>query len=149
MRKAMRRRKLWKMDLVLVGLVAAIGGAALYASTAVSQPPPLASEEMLRLVLPLDESGRRPGVLAWARIDGLSVRDGMLIGVAQSLALVPGVSRSGATMTAGLLLGLLAAGETRERILQAYPYLEPEDIDAVLAYAAWRLGEREESLVLG
>jgi uncharacterized protein (DUF433 family) len=34
------------------------------------------------------------------------------------------------------LLGLLAAGETREAILQAYPYLEPEDIDAALQYAA-------------
>lgn len=34
------------------------------------------------------------------------------------------------------LLGLLAAGETREGILQAYPYLEPEDIQEVLRYAA-------------
>jgi uncharacterized protein (DUF433 family) len=34
------------------------------------------------------------------------------------------------------LLGLLAAGETRERILAAYPYLEPEDIDEALRYAA-------------
>jgi uncharacterized protein (DUF433 family) len=34
------------------------------------------------------------------------------------------------------LLGLLAAGETRESILQTYPYLEPEDIDAALQYAA-------------
>jgi len=34
------------------------------------------------------------------------------------------------------LLGLLAAGETREHILQAYPYLEPEDIDEALLYAA-------------
>ena len=34
------------------------------------------------------------------------------------------------------LLGLLAAGETRDRILTAYPYLEPEDIDEALQYAA-------------
>lgn len=34
------------------------------------------------------------------------------------------------------LLGLLAAGETREAILSAYPYLESEDIDAALRYAA-------------
>ena len=34
------------------------------------------------------------------------------------------------------LLGLLAAGETRESILQAYPYLENEDIDEALRYAA-------------
>lgn len=34
------------------------------------------------------------------------------------------------------LLGLLAAGETRETILQSYPYLESEDIDEALLYAA-------------
>jgi uncharacterized protein (DUF433 family) len=35
------------------------------------------------------------------------------------------------------LLGLLAAGETREQILRAYPYLEPGDIDEALRYAAF------------
>ncbi len=35
------------------------------------------------------------------------------------------------------LLGLLASGETRESILAAYPYLENEDIDQALAYAAY------------
>ena len=54
----------------------------------------------------------------------------------------------GMRVTAGTVLGLLASGNSRERILQAYSYLEPEDIDAVLAYAAWRLEEREESLVV-
>ena len=34
------------------------------------------------------------------------------------------------------LLGLLAAGETRDQILFSYPYLEPEDIDQALQYAA-------------
>ena len=34
------------------------------------------------------------------------------------------------------LLGLLAAGETKESILKAYPYLEHEDIDEALRYAA-------------
>ncbi len=34
------------------------------------------------------------------------------------------------------VLGLLAAGETRETILEAYPYLEPEDIDDALRTAA-------------
>lgn len=34
------------------------------------------------------------------------------------------------------LLGLLASGETRERILKAYPYLESDDIDEALRYAA-------------
>ena len=35
------------------------------------------------------------------------------------------------------LLGLLAAGETRESILKAYPYLQPPDIDEALRYAAY------------
>jgi uncharacterized protein (DUF433 family) len=47
-----------------------------------------------------------------------------------------------------MILGLLASGHSRERILQAYPYLEPDDIDAVLAYAAWRMEEHEEALVV-
>jgi uncharacterized protein (DUF433 family) len=34
------------------------------------------------------------------------------------------------------LLGLLAAGSTRDQILVDYPYLEPEDIDEALQYAA-------------
>ncbi|HLW90025.1 MAG TPA: DUF433 domain-containing protein [Roseiarcus sp.] len=35
------------------------------------------------------------------------------------------------------LLGLLAAGETRQTILENYPYLESEDIDEALRYAAF------------
>lgn len=54
----------------------------------------------------------------------------------------------GLRVTVGTLLGLLAANNSRERILKAYPYLEDADIDAALAYAAWRLEEREEPLVL-
>src|SRR5262245_14953310 len=41
----------------------------------------------------------------------------------------------GLRVTVGTILGLLASGKSRERILQAYPYLEPADIDAALAYA--------------
>lgn len=54
----------------------------------------------------------------------------------------------GMRVTVATILGLLAEGASRERILEAYPYLESQDIDAALAYAAWRLEEREESLVL-
>jgi uncharacterized protein (DUF433 family) len=39
-------------------------------------------------------------------------------------------------------VGLIASGNSRERILQAYPQLEAADIDEALAYAAWRLEER-------
>jgi uncharacterized protein (DUF433 family) len=44
------------------------------------------------------------------------------------------------------VVGLLAAGRSPAEILRAYPYLEREDIDQCLAYAAWRLEEREVPL---
>lgn len=53
----------------------------------------------------------------------------------------------GLRVTVATIVGLLAASQSRERILQAYPYLEPLDLDEALAYAAWRLEEREEELV--
>jgi undecaprenyl-diphosphatase len=49
------------------------------------------------------------------------MRDGFLIGLAQSLSLVPGVSRSGATMSAGLLLGLERPAAARFSFLLAVP----------------------------
>ena len=39
-------------------------------------------------------------------------------------------------ITVGDILNLLSAGQSRETILQEYPYLEDADIDAVLAFAA-------------
>jgi uncharacterized protein (DUF433 family) len=39
-------------------------------------------------------------------------------------------------ITVADVLGLLAGGESRESILEDYPYLENADIDAVLAFAA-------------
>jgi uncharacterized protein (DUF433 family) len=45
------------------------------------------------------------------------------------------------------LLGLLAAGESREQILANYPYLEPEDIDEALRYAT--LLAEDETIELG
>ena len=50
-------------------------------------------------------------------------------------------------VTVGTVVGLLAAGRTPEEILQAYPYLERNDIDECLAYAAWRLEERDGPLL--
>ena len=54
----------------------------------------------------------------------------------------------GLRVTVGTVVGLLASGESRERISRAYPYLEPADLEEALAYAAWRLQEREEELVV-
>ncbi len=55
----------------------------------------------------------------------------------------------GLRVTAGTVLGLMAAGRGPREILDAYPYLERQDIDAALAYAAWRLEEREVPLASG
>jgi len=40
------------------------------------------------------------------------------------------------------LLGLLASGETKESILESYPYLEEEDIQEALQYAAMLADEQ-------
>lgn len=47
----------------------------------------------------------------------------------------------GMRVTVGTIVGLLAAGHSAEQILDAYPYLEREDIQAALSYAAWRSEE--------
>ena len=51
----------------------------------------------------------------------LTWRDGLLVGLAQCLALVPGVSRSGATISAGLFLGMDRALAARFGFLLAIP----------------------------
>lgn len=53
----------------------------------------------------------------------------------------------GMRVTVGTIVGLIASGASREEILADYPYLEPEDISAALAYAAWRAEEIEIPLV--
>ena len=49
-------------------------------------------------------------------------------------------------MTVSTVLGLFATGASREEILRSYPFLESADIDACLAYAAWRAQEYEAPL---
>lgn len=53
----------------------------------------------------------------------VTVRDTLLIGLAQCIALVPGVSRSGATISAGLLLGLDRVAATRLSFFLSVPAL--------------------------
>jgi undecaprenyl-diphosphatase len=48
-------------------------------------------------------------------------RDGLLMGIGQAMAIVPGVSRSGATLTAGLALGLERAAAARFSFLLGIP----------------------------
>jgi uncharacterized protein (DUF433 family) len=53
----------------------------------------------------------------------------------------------GMRVTVSTILGLLAAGASHEEILRNYPLLEQADIEACLAYAAWRTQEYEVPLV--
>lgn len=63
-----------------------------------------------------DRYGRRRKVLA-----ELSWRDGLLLGFAQAMALIPGVSRSGGTITAALMLGFTREAAARYSFLLAVP----------------------------
>ncbi len=54
-------------------------------------------------------------------MESLGVRDGVAVGFAQALALIPGVSRSGATITAGLFLGLDRVAAARFSFLLSIP----------------------------
>jgi hypothetical protein len=53
--------------------------------------------------------------------DTLGVQDGILMGLAQAMSLIPGVSRSGSTMTAGLFMGLERATAARFSFLLGIP----------------------------
>lgn len=55
----------------------------------------------------------------------------------------------GLRVTVGNILGMLAAGASRDEILDDFPYIEPEDIDAALKYAAWRVQVRDVHLTSG
>ncbi|NAZ88461.1 undecaprenyl-diphosphate phosphatase [Kineococcus indalonis] len=63
-----------------------------------------------------DRFGRKERTL-----DRLTWKHGLLFGLAQSLALVPGVSRSGGTITMGLLLGYTREAAARYSFLLAIP----------------------------
>ncbi|TDK28037.1 undecaprenyl-diphosphate phosphatase [Arthrobacter crusticola] len=54
-------------------------------------------------------------------LDRLTYRHGILYGFAQALALIPGVSRSGGTITAGLLMGYTREAAARYSFLLAIP----------------------------
>ena len=55
------------------------------------------------------------------RLDDITWKDVLLVGLAQAVSLLPGTSRSGATITAGLLLGLSREAAARFSFLLAIP----------------------------
>ena len=56
-------------------------------------------------------------------VGGMTLKDALIIGTAQALAVIPGVSRSGITITAGLLMGLSRPAATRFSFLLAAPII--------------------------
>ncbi|HEY5623128.1 MAG TPA: undecaprenyl-diphosphate phosphatase, partial [Gammaproteobacteria bacterium] len=71
--------------------------------------------------------------------EGLRVRDALSIGLFQALAVVPGISRSGATLTGGMLAGLTPDAAARFAFLLSLPaisgavVLQHREVGALLA----------------
>ena len=77
--------------------------------------------------------GRHSAARGTKTLEHLTVRDGLLYGCAQALALIPGVSRSGATISGGLFMGYTRHAAARYSFLLAIP--------AVLASGLYELTE--------
>jgi undecaprenyl-diphosphatase len=87
-----------------------------------------------------DEAGGRHRVVKERKtLKDLSVRDGLVYGFCQAMALIPGVSRSGATISGGLLMGYTREAAARYSFLLAIP--------AVLASGLFELKEAGEGHV--
>ncbi|MFE6335008.1 undecaprenyl-diphosphate phosphatase [Streptomyces sp. NPDC057798] len=84
-----------------------------------------------------DESGGRHRAAKQRKeLKDLNVRDGLIFGLCQSAALVPGVSRSGATISGGLFMGYTREAAARYSFLLAIP--------AVLASGLYELKDAME-----
>ncbi|MFE9557849.1 undecaprenyl-diphosphate phosphatase [Streptomyces sp. NPDC006692] len=65
--------------------------------------------------------GRHRAVEERKPLQELSTRDGLIYGMCQAMALIPGVSRSGATISGGLLMGYTREAAARYSFLLAVP----------------------------
>ncbi|MFD4659995.1 undecaprenyl-diphosphate phosphatase [Kitasatospora sp. NPDC058444] len=72
---------------------------------------------------PADQPGTDPAIASDHRLTGLGYGQGAWIGAAQILALFPGISRSGVTMSAGILRGLHHEDAARFSFLLATPVI--------------------------
>jgi undecaprenyl-diphosphatase len=84
-----------------------------------------------------DESGGRHRAAKQRKnLQDLGVRDGLIYGICQAMALIPGVSRSGATISGGLFMGYKREAAARYSFLLAIP--------AVLASGLFELKDAAE-----
>ncbi|MGW8376796.1 undecaprenyl-diphosphate phosphatase [Streptomyces sp. ODS28] len=67
------------------------------------------------------KGGRHRAVKHRKSLEELTVKDGLLYGCAQAMALIPGVSRSGATISGGLFMGYTREAAARYSFLLAIP----------------------------
>ncbi|WP_172383678.1 undecaprenyl-diphosphate phosphatase [Streptomyces sp. MNP-20] len=92
-----------------------------------------------RLAARDEVGGKHRAVRERKDLKQLNVRDGLIYGVCQAMALIPGVSRSGATISGGLLMGYTRESAARYSFLLAIP--------AVLASGAYELKDAGEGHV--
>jgi undecaprenyl-diphosphatase len=84
-----------------------------------------------------DESGGRHRAAKQRKtLQDLGIRDGLIYGICQAMALIPGVSRSGATISGGLFMGYRREAAARYSFLLAIP--------AVLASGLFELKDAAE-----
>ncbi|KAB1987169.1 undecaprenyl-diphosphate phosphatase [Streptomyces triticiradicis] len=89
-----------------------------------------------RLAARDETGGRHRAAKQRKTLEELNTKDGLLYGICQAMALVPGVSRSGATISGGLFMGYSRAAAARYSFLLAMP--------AVLASGTFELKDAAE-----
>ncbi len=89
-----------------------------------------------RLAARDEAGGKHRAIRERKTLKELGVRDGLIFGVCQAMALIPGVSRSGATISGGLLMGYTREAAARYSFLLAIP--------AVLASGVFELKDASE-----
>ncbi|MGB5710236.1 MAG: undecaprenyl-diphosphate phosphatase, partial [Waterburya sp.] len=105
------------IPIVILGLILKVFEPAFYENTLRSMPSIAIVSIVMALLLALAESvGYQK-----RNFKDLTVRDGILVGLAQALAIIPGVSRSGSTITAGLFNNLDRATAARFSFLLGIP----------------------------
>ncbi|MFE0364892.1 undecaprenyl-diphosphate phosphatase [Streptomyces griseoaurantiacus] len=89
-----------------------------------------------RLAARDEKGGRHRAPKQRKTLENLNIKDGLIYGVCQAMALIPGVSRSGATISGGLFLGYRREAAARYSFLLAVP--------AVLASGVFELKDAAE-----